>query len=270
MVGSRKCATTWLYELFLLHDECCVSRTVKQSGFFTKYFDKGRDWYFNHFTGYTNNQIVGEIDADIITTSGSIERVHMVSPEAKIIAIFRNPADLFFSSYEHAFRKGDVNDPPEIAWEKYPQFYNELKFGSMIETIFKQFPPDQVLVVCYDDIDKSPLDTLRQIAKFLGIKSSFEVSLVDKRINPSRKARFPRLTKILSRVARSARRMGLHRLITRVKKLTKKTESITTREEVEVNRSGMLRTKILEAMTNEVKLYESITATKTTWLNENK
>lgn len=45
VIGSRKCGTTWLYEVFRRHPEICVSAKVKQSNYWCAFFERGQDWY---------------------------------------------------------------------------------------------------------------------------------------------------------------------------------------------------------------------------------
>jgi len=269
VVGSRKCATTWLYELFLLHDEICVSKQVKQSGFFPKHFHKGKRWYFKHFDEYVLGQLVGEVDPDIISSEGSIERVFQFAPKAKIIVIFRNPADLFYSSYEHAFRKGDVSETPEASWEKYPRFYNELRYGTMLEEIYNIYPKEQVLVLNYEDILNNSKSALEDISQFLSICSTFDPVLIQNRVNASRTARFPFLTKCLARLARIARKLGLHSTVIFAKRLCTNTETITNRNIVDVARSGSLRNTIHRALEEEMELFRvHAPLEKSSWKSE--
>ena len=47
-IGAMKCATTWISECLRYHPEIYMS-SPKEIHFFSAYYDKGLDWYLNHF-----------------------------------------------------------------------------------------------------------------------------------------------------------------------------------------------------------------------------
>jgi len=259
VVGCRKCATTWLYELLLRHDEVCVSSLVKQSGYFTKNFHKGAQWFYNLFDTCTNDIVLGEVDPEIITSPNGIMNIKEFSPEAKIIAIFRNPAELFYSSYQHSIRKGDLEDSPEGAWRNASQFREELQFGKMVHLIYKHFSKEQVLILLYEDIERDPVKFLNKIASFLQIKNKFADSIVNKRINPSRESKYAPLAKLSSRMARIFRRYGLHSVVNIAKNFASSNECVMNREKVNRDRNSELRTQIIEELSEELQEFQYLT-----------
>lgn len=254
VIGSRKCATTWLYELFLRHPEVRVSALVKESGYFARHFDRGPEWYAGLFEGTGEGRITGEVDPSLITCPEAPARIHAAHPAAKIVAIFRNPADLFFSSYDHAIRKGDTTLPPARAWEELPALREELLFGSMLERILAVFPPAQVLVLFYEQIEADPRAVLTRLSAFLGIRDAYDEAQLGTRVNVARSARSPLAAKLLSRAARVARRAGLHALVQGAKRLPLLTAVYRPkdREAVAAEREGALRGRILGALREEL------------------
>jgi len=260
VIGSRKCATTWLYELFLKHPQVCVSETVKQSGFFCTYFDRGLRWYTKLFRDW-HDKIVGEVDPDIMTCTEAPARIRSLFPNVKIIAIFRNPPDLFFSSYEHSKRKGDISDTPEEVWNSRAGFKTEVGYGTMLQRLYDVFPREQVLVLLYEDIENKASVVLDQVSTFLGLSSAFDTQLVHSRVNPSRVARNVLFSKVCSRTARVARKLGMHGLVNVTKQLpfVKKNYKISSRDELQNQRSGSLRLQIMQDLQQEMILFGELT-----------
>jgi len=80
----------------------------------------------------------GEIDTNLIARSGSAEKLHATFPETKKIAIFRNPADRFYSSYMQATRKQNIAYPLGDAWNQ-SRFHDEVYFHRLLEPYLALF-----------------------------------------------------------------------------------------------------------------------------------
>lgn len=265
VIGFRKCATTWLYELFLASPQVDVSSKVKQSAFFTRYFDRGIAWYQDLFDQTASAMIRGEIDPDIITCPEAPARIHGLYPEVKLIAIVRNPADLFFSSYDHAVRKGDIKDLPVSAWEKYPVFRRELEYATLLKPYYSLFQKDQILVLFYEEIVAQPEQILGKINRFLSVDAEYDNEKIFMRVNPSRKAKNIFISKFLSRVARIARALDLHGLVKYFKQLGcfKVNYEQKDRKEIDQERSGDLRKRILLDLQKEIEDFQAMVGVNT-------
>lgn len=255
VIGSRKCATSWLYELFLRHPDVCVSPLVKQSNYFGRNYHKGLEWYASLYESKTPGQLVGEVDPDLISVPEAPERIAQLAPDAKIIAIFRNPPDQFFSSYDHARGKGMVSTPPDETWQEDPTFRHDLSYAAMLQRIYASFPKERVLVLFFEEIDRDPLRVLGTISRFLGIRNEYEPSLIGTRVNAAWNSRSSVMSRILTGGARLARRLDLHNLVNWVKALPmlRRNFQIKDRREVEAERQGELRRRILTEMAPEIR-----------------
>ena len=261
VIGSRKSASTWLYELFLRHAEVCVSPVVKQSGFFGRHHEKGLAWYQCLFVDCRAGQLVGEVDPDLISTPEAPERIRRLFPDAKLIAIFRNPADHFYSSYDHARGKGQVAATPEAAWNDEPRFRRELQYGTMMERVYASFPAERVLILFYEHIERDPYAVLTQVSRFLGIRNDFDRELIGTRVNASWSSRSVFFASLLTRGARLARRFDLHRLVDAVKTvpLIRRNYRVKDRGAVQSERQGALRATISADVADELRLFEKLT-----------
>src|SRR5262245_29223633 len=98
IVGAQKSGTRWLRYNLGLHPEVFTA-PVEPNFFIDDRADEpeGLAWYRSHFEGWAGEPIVGEAapaymmwhhDPDL-----SAARVQRVLPEARVIAILRNPID---------------------------------------------------------------------------------------------------------------------------------------------------------------------------------
>lgn len=219
VIGSRKAATTWLYENLSLHPDICISPKVKESHFFSRYFERGTSWYQSLFPDCMQGQLHGEIDAELITSPVAADNLAKAYPHVKIIVVLRNPADLFFSSYVHAYRKGDINGTPQATWENSAVFRREVSFAVLLEPFLQRFRKDQFLFMVFEDLQEDPEAFLGRIYEFLGVRLVWDQERMNTKVNVARLSYLPVVSHTLSRVARVARAADLHWFVNGVKSL---------------------------------------------------
>ncbi|MDQ3658128.1 MAG: sulfotransferase domain-containing protein, partial [Actinomycetota bacterium] len=109
VIGAQKSGTTSFYRDVIRHPHVGRS-TKKEVHFFDHNFDKGLDWYRAHFPSPElkdgRRTITGEASPYYLAHSLAPERAAKVVPQAKLIALLRNPANRAYSHYQHAVRYG--------------------------------------------------------------------------------------------------------------------------------------------------------------------
>ena len=102
IVGAPKCGTTALYEYLRPHPNIFMSE-VKEPHFFAKDFGaypriKTLREYNAIFAGSTEEHLrVGEASVYYLRSSVAIANIHEFNPEARLIAMFRNPVEMVHS-----------------------------------------------------------------------------------------------------------------------------------------------------------------------------
>lgn len=260
IIGSRKCATTWVYDNLMSHLGICLNEKVKQSNFFGAQNKRGLDWYISMFGVFdANANKVGEVDPDIIMYPGAQELINDVCPDVKIIVILRNPVELFESSYLHALRKGDAGKSAELEWKNNEIYKRELSYGTLLKPYYELFDEKQIKVIYYDLLLDDPVLFLDEIYNYIGVEKYYDQDLLHARINKRRAARFKGLSVIMTRLARFARKHNLHGLVNRAKVLLP--GSIMSKNITEKNTSVFsdeLKEKIHDDMAHEISLFESL------------
>ena len=224
LIGAEKAGTTSVHNYLRAHPEVFMS-PVKEPLFFafegcTLHY-KGPSAGINHrtittldgyralFAGSENFRAAGEASATYLYYPESPERAAHYVPNAKLIVIFRNPADRAYSNYMQAVRIGSEKlefkaaldaEPDRITAGWSPFFYYKSKgwYDAQLARWMKHFPREQFLFLLYDDLRARPLDMMRRIYEFIGVDPSFKPP-VDVHYNLSGKPIIPGLHQFMKR-----------------------------------------------------------------------
>jgi len=197
-IGPERSGTTWLYQCLKEHPEFCLSEP-KEVNFFNSSqsfwrkdlmgqtnYDKGLEWYEKHFNHCSNKKNVGEITPIYLHSPEVAERIYKTFPDVKIIAILRNPIERLYSHYMYTKLKGFYElSSFEKVIEKEKGFVEESSYFKHLQNYLKYFPREKILVMIYEDIEKSPETFMREVFRFLGANDTFIPPSVNTTINPA-------------------------------------------------------------------------------------
>ncbi|WP_114752524.1 sulfotransferase family protein [Pleomorphovibrio marinus] len=199
IIGSVKCGTTSLFN-FLQESEDVFFPKQKEPHFFIQNFQcfpfsgpddlcfyeryaKNIEEYEKLFLNAGNNKIVGEASTMYLSVPSTAHRIKEYNPEAKIIAVIRDPVSRAYSHFLHhvrdgtAFTKdfskwiemeesGKLND-----WAPHRRLIEIGMYGKHLRQYFDCFDRTQILVIKFDDLIGSPSSTLINVCEFLNISS---------------------------------------------------------------------------------------------------
>jgi hypothetical protein len=101
IIGATKCGTTFLYNLLTKHPHVQLA-AFKEVHYFDLLFEKGIEWYRGCFLQPRwkdgKMTITGEATPAYLVHPHAAERMADVIPEARLIAMLRNPVDRTYSS----------------------------------------------------------------------------------------------------------------------------------------------------------------------------
>jgi len=211
IVGAPKCGTTALYEYLRPHPNIFMSK-VKEPHFFatdlgTYPLIKTLDEYTALFADSTDRHLrIGEASVYYLRSSTAIRNIYEFNPDAKLIAMFRNPVDMVHSFYSQLLyvsqedvddfetawrlqaRRADGLDLPGRSRGAFLLQYAEMgRFGTQAQRLLSIFPPAQVKVILYDDFAGSPQKVYDEVIDFLDIPHDNRVEFP--RINENKRAR---------------------------------------------------------------------------------
>jgi hypothetical protein len=196
IIGAQKCGTTFLYHLLCQHPYV-EPATTKEVHFFDTNFAEGVQWYRSHFLTPTQKDgrkiLTGESSPYYIYHPRVAKRVAKVVPQAKLIALLRNPADRAYSDYNHKFREArehlsfeEAIEAEEdrllgekeklLAAENYhsPKHrrYSYLSRGVYVDQLLewdRHFDRDQLLVLKSEDFFENPQESYERVLGLLGL-----------------------------------------------------------------------------------------------------
>ena len=203
IIGAQKAATTALYAYLRWHPGI-TGPSFKEVSFFDLHYTRGDAWYRAHLPArprlwavkqcYGEWPLVGEASPSYLFHPLAAERVAALMPEAKLIAVLRNPVDRAFSHYQHEVAlgreelsfedaldaEGDrmrgelermAQDPSYFshAWWNYT-YAARGNYAEQLERWFAAFPHEQLLVLISEDLLEEPAASYARTLDFLGVR----------------------------------------------------------------------------------------------------
>lgn len=218
VVGAQKAGTTSLYYYLKQHPEVYMS-PVKEPFFFDHQLNPRGEVVEHRFKGPGRRQVVpryantkeyealfarakdekavGEASPVYIYAPGTAGRIKEYVPEARVIALLRNPADRAYSAFLYARRLGreplrDFGEALRKEEERirdnwhYAFHYRKRGFYyPQLERYYNLFERERIGVWLYEDLKADPLGVVQSVFRFLGVDDAFapDTSL---RHNPAR------------------------------------------------------------------------------------
>jgi hypothetical protein len=136
--------------------------------------------YRRLFAAVRNEIAIGDASTSYLWSERAAERIYQDVPAARIIAVLRDPVDRAFSHYLKDVREGVQTRPFHQAvhddWQVWPRRWETCDLYVDLGLYFQQvkryldvFGSDQVMVLSFSEIHRSPQDVTARIATFLGI-----------------------------------------------------------------------------------------------------
>jgi Sulfotransferase family len=135
------------------------------------YFGRPSDaWYASLFRA-GRNRLCGEITPGYaLLKVQDIARVRKLMPDAKVLLMLRNPVDRLWSHYRMDFMSEDEFKRLLRGQELDPRG----DFLSILANWESVFPPEQMFIGFYDEIQANPVGLLTAVHQFLGVDASAE------------------------------------------------------------------------------------------------
>jgi hypothetical protein len=166
--------------------------------------------YLSLFAAAKPEQRVGEATPSYLVSRAAAGNIAQLRPDARIIAILREPASFLRSLHlqsvenhaetetdlrkalalEETRRRGeaiphDAIRPQELLYSEHVRYVEQLRRYQAV------FPPEQMLVLIYDDFRADNEGTVRQVLRFLEVDETSPIEPME--ANPTVRVRSPRL-----------------------------------------------------------------------------
>ena len=222
IAGNPKSGTTALYEMLRRHPQIYMP-DVKELYFFSgdrrpdfspsNPLPKTLDEYLSRFAAARPEQRVGDATPSYLKSHTAAASIAEVQPDARIIAIFREPASFLRSLHMqsvqyHAETETDlrkamvnrerVNDPRRRASSQTVLHSEHVRYVEQLRRFHAVFPTEQVLVLIYEDFRRDNEAIVRQVLRFLEVDDTRPVEVIE--ANPTVRVRSPQLHKLVRSV----------------------------------------------------------------------
>lgn len=198
IIGAGKSGTTSLYYYLKQHPQLFMSE-VKEPNFFALegkkllMAEEDKDeinffpWAVTDLAGYQNlfrnakpGYLKGESSTMYLYMDQAPEKIKSYVPEVKMIGIFRQPAERLYSRYLHLARDNRMSaeDLKQVfdkssLWWKRNDLVQEGFYFRHLSRYYDLFPKENIKVFLYEDLIKSPAETIKSIYSFLGVETDF-------------------------------------------------------------------------------------------------
>jgi hypothetical protein len=188
-IGTQRSGSTWLYKCLSEHPDVFLP-TVKEVSFFDSHYAKGVSYYESFYADAGDAKAVGDVTPGYIYGKDCPARIAEHLPEAKMIAVLRNPIDRAHSAYEF-FVKNEAGKTFDEAFsgdlaklDDGLQWMLDLGvYHTQLESYFSCFPRDQFLILPYEQVVTDNAWALNEVYKFIDVDPDFRPSMVDQTVN---------------------------------------------------------------------------------------
>lgn len=194
IIGAQKAGTTQLFSYLTRHPRLFPA-CQKEIEYFSRYHDRSLGWYRSRFPLHRQ---VAAVDGQVLDASPSyicfpaaLHRLRSVLPQARIIAVLRDPVARAFSGYQH--NKTRHREPRSFAQaveaelrenELRPEFGSALRpddppmrryvargyYALQLELLLKLYPREQTLILDSADLFRDTNATCQWVFEFLALE----------------------------------------------------------------------------------------------------
>ena len=200
LIGAPKSGTTSLYEYLNGHPDIYMS-PHKEPFYFSPdirggprenyRYPEDEDKYLALFADATSEKWLGEASTRYVYSRRAPELVKAFSPDARIVAMFRNPIDMMYAMHNERVAQGEETvpdfeaalalDDERLAGRSLPPGSNELgatyrpraHFGEQLQRWLETFERDRVHVIVFEEFALDTPGAFKTLLEFLGVDPDY-------------------------------------------------------------------------------------------------
>jgi Sulfotransferase domain len=205
IVGHAKCGTTAMHAMLRAHPQVYMS-PVKETQFLAhdpslrlkprrpSRRPRTLEAYLSLFEAAGSEQRAGEASTSYLRTPSAPSRIAELCPDARIIAIFREPASFLRSLHLQLLQVNIETEPDfkraiglegdrrrgegvsgDALWRQALLYSEHVRYVDQLRRFHEHFGRDRVLALIYDDFRADNERVLRQVLRFLEVDDSIEI-----------------------------------------------------------------------------------------------
>jgi hypothetical protein len=193
ILGAQKAGTTALYAYLRRHPKI-TGPSWKEVSYFDRHYARGPSWYRGNFPNLLRARgvLVGEASPSYLFHPLAPQRVKELVPEARLIALVRNPIERALSHYNHELALGRERltfedalgaeegrlegeeerlraDPRYFSSEWWSHTYKARgRYAEQLERWLEVWPREQLLILPSEELLDEPKRAHADVLEFLG------------------------------------------------------------------------------------------------------
>lgn len=202
IIGAMKAGTTSLFGYLGRHPQI-LKGPKKEVHYFDQKYRRGQYYYRSNFpltAEIQSGSITGEATPLYLFHPHVPERIHNLVPDAKLIAVLRNPTKRAISDYFHQVRRHRESLPMMEAFlaeeERTSQGWGKMLrdknftsrscmsfsykkrsiYVEQLERYWEFFPKEQLMVLTSEALFSDPQGTYKRVLNFLGVSGDFNMT----------------------------------------------------------------------------------------------
>lgn len=238
-IGPQRAGTSWVDRYLRFRGDVCMPSGVKEVFFFDRHFERGAQFYKDHFEPEDTHKFIMEISTTSFDHPDAPRRVRdLLGPDIKMICPLRHPVTRSYSLYQHFMRYGIVHGSLEQAASEIPQIVSSSRYAEHLERWFDVFGRDNITIVYQEDLEADQDQFVRDICTALGLEYLEPADDVARRLNVATPSRYPRIAKFFQDLADWFRSNGLY-IVVNIGKAIGLKRLIFGKERPEAARAGI-------------------------------
>lgn len=175
--GAGKSGTTSLYYYLSEHPDIFMA-LAKEVHFFSQNFDRGVAWYERQFIGAGDTAVVGEFSTSYMVDDKAPERMAEIVPDARLLFIFRDPAERAYSNYWSSMNVGTQEadrDFSEVirAQSGYDRYIVPGFYFQHLSRFLNYYPRNRIHIMFSHELRRNPEKVMSNCYDFLGVDPTF-------------------------------------------------------------------------------------------------
>ena len=192
VIGVPKAGTTTLASLLRQHPDILVSNP-KETLFHIRDYSKGVNYFLNQYFDLNSkaNLFCEMSISNMYFSESTAQIIHNDFPNAKLIALLRNPIYRAFSDYRDNVRKGNENlsfentfltEEKRIKFDKYYSFDTRIYFRKglyyeQLQRFLRYFDKEQIRIYQYEEFYENIKFYLNDIFSFIGVSKLENINI---------------------------------------------------------------------------------------------
>lgn len=259
VVGPQRTGSSWLDRALRTHPDLALPEFTKETFAFNsekevdirRYFER----YFAHAEG---TQKAGEVGPTYFHSPQARAHLKTEFPFVKVIILLRNPVERTYSLFRHEVAKGRSPDDLFRAVFDNPDIVESGRYNKYVADWQRDFGPDNVLLLRFDDIESRGSALLSDVHKFIGVKlRPLDPELLEKH-GAGVVARVQILATLAARLARFLRKVRLDRTVEIAKRMGLKPLFFTGDDAVQLDISDAQRVFLEQEHADDIRFIAKV------------